>query len=109
MNKKELSEIVQGIVEKTWYGRRSINHVEEQTIMITNAIWDKIDKKGCPLKWTPVITHKPVFSDEMLLLMFDRDSTKVTTGFVNRDGEIHPLCRGLGWSHITHWIKIETK
>ena len=109
MNKKELSEIVQGIVEKTWYGRRSINHVEEQTIMITNAIWDKIDKKGCPLKWTPVITHKPVFSDEMLLLMFDGDSTKVTTGFVNRDGEIHPLFRGLGWSHITHWIKIETK
>jgi hypothetical protein len=106
MNKKELSEIVQKAVESAFFPM-CINSAERHITMITNAIWEKIDKKWCPLKWTPIITQKPVFSDEMLLFMFDGDSTKVTTGFVNRDGEMHPLFRGLGWGHITHWTTID--
>ena len=105
MNKNELSEIVQKAVESAFFPM-CINSSERQITMITNAIWEKIDKKGCPPKWVPIITQKPVFSDEMLLFMFDGDSSKVTTGFVNRGGEIHPLFRGLGWNHISHWRKI---
>ena len=44
ISKKKLTEIVQKSVEDAWYNRRSLNPVKEQTEIITNAIWEQLNK-----------------------------------------------------------------
>ena len=44
ISKEKLTEIVQKSVEDAWYNRRSLNPVKEQTEIITNAIWEQLNK-----------------------------------------------------------------
>lgn len=44
ISKEKLTEIVQKSVEDAWYNRRSVNPVKEQTEIITNAIWEQLNK-----------------------------------------------------------------
>lgn len=52
VKKEDLETIVREVVENTWYGRRSINPIEEQTEEITNGIYNKlmginVEKQTC--------------------------------------------------------------
>lgn len=46
MTKEKLQEIIKKSVEDVWYNRRSFNPVEEQTNLLTEAIWNELNKEN---------------------------------------------------------------
>ena len=58
ISKEKLTEIVQKSVEDAWYNRRSLNPVKEQTEIITNAIWEQLNKPDVSNNEVAVETEK---------------------------------------------------
>jgi hypothetical protein len=108
ISKEKLTEIVQKSVEDAWYNRRLLNPVKEQTEIITNAIWEQLNKPDV-IGWVALSEREPENEDTYYVY----PSKYSHTAYYNKYGKwagkwTRDDKNGYEYEvYITHWKIIE--
>lgn len=60
-------------------------------------------------EWISVKDELPTKEHKTILLRYDNNMEKVSSGFVRNDSEIYPHFRGNDWTTLTDWRPINRK